>query len=129
MAEPNRQTSDSIAGEIASKPYSFDFCRAVRLLEAEFRDRPRVGNSVRLEEDFLRFCQIPSLSFAPSTLEAAELLEKVIRLHVNFLGMFGPNGPLPQHLTDFARDRQRNAHDPTLVRFVDIFHHRMLSFF
>ena len=43
--------------------------------------------------------------------------------------MFGPNGPLPQHLTDFARDRLRNAHDPTLVRFMDIFHHRMLSFF
>ncbi len=50
-------------------------------------------------------------------------------MYVNFLGMFGPNGPLPQHLTDFARDRLRNAHDPTLVRFMDIFHHRMLSFF
>jgi type VI secretion system protein ImpH len=43
--------------------------------------------------------------------------------------MFGPNGPLPQHLTDFARDRYRNAHDRTLVRFIDIFHHRILSFF
>jgi type VI secretion system protein ImpH len=50
-------------------------------------------------------------------------------MHVNFLGMFGPNGPLPQQLTDFARDRLRNAHDPTLVRFMDVFHHRMLSFF
>lgn len=127
MAESDRQTPYSL--EITSSPHSFDFYRAVRLLEAEFRDRPRVGNSVRLEEDFLRFCQIPSLSFAPSTLEAAELLEKVIRLHVNFLGMFGPNGPLPQHLTDFARDRYRNAHDRTLVRFIDIFHHRILSFF
>ena len=48
---------------------------------------------------------------------------------MNFLGLFGPNGPLPQHLTDFARDRYRNAHDRTLVRFMDIFHHRMLSFF
>ena len=44
-------------------------------------------------------------------------------MFVNFLGMFGPNGPLPQQLTDFARDRLRNAHDPTLVRFMDIFHH------
>ena len=131
MAEPNRQTSDSIAGEIAAKPYSFDFCRAVRMLEAEFRDRPRVGNSVRLEEDLLRFCQIPSLSFAPSTLEGVQQPEgsRVIRMFVNFLGLFGPNGPLPQHLTDFARDRYRNAHDRTLVRFMDIFHHRMLSFF
>jgi type VI secretion system protein ImpH len=127
MAESDRQTSYRV--EITSSPHSFNFYRAVRLLEAEFRDRPRVGNSVRLEEDFLRLCQIPSLSFAPSTIESAEQLEKAIRLFVNFLGMFGPNGPLPQHLTDFARDRYRNAHDRTLVRFMDIFHHRMLSFF
>ncbi|MBV8483140.1 MAG: type VI secretion system baseplate subunit TssG [Verrucomicrobia bacterium] len=129
MAEPDRQTSDNLAEEITSNPYAFNFYRAVRMLEAEFRDRPRVGNSIRLEEDFLRFCQIPSLSFAPSTLEGAEQVEKGLRLFVNFLGMFGPNGPLPQHLTDFARDRYRNAHDPTFVRFMDVFHHRMLSFF
>jgi type VI secretion system protein ImpH len=127
MAEPDGQTSHRV--EITSSPHSFNFYRAVRLLEAEFRDQPRVGNSVRLEEDFLRFCQIPSLSFAPSTIEGAEQAEKAIRLFVNFLGMFGPNGPLPQHLTDFARDRYRNAHDRTLVRFMDIFHHRILSFF
>src|ERR1700751_58544 len=127
MAEPDRQTSYSL--EITASPHSFNFYRAVRLLEAEFRERPRVGNSVRLEEDFLRLSQIPSLSFAPSTLEGAEQLEKAIRMFVNFLGMFGPNGPLPQHLTDFARDRYRNAHDRTLVRFMDIFQHRMLSFF
>jgi type VI secretion system protein ImpH len=127
MAESDRQTSYRV--EITSSPHSFNFYRAVRLLEAEFRDQPRVGSSIRLEEDFLRLCQIPSLSFAPSTIESAEQLEKAIRLFVNFLGMFGPNGPLPQHLTDFARDRYRNAHDRTLVRFMDIFHHRMLSFF
>jgi len=131
MAESDRQTSDSIAEEMAANPYLFDFCRAVRMLEAEFRDQPRVGNSIRLDQDFLRFCQIPSLSFAPSTLEEVRSLEgsRVIRMAVNFLGMFGPNGPLPQHLTDFARDRYQNAHDPTFVRFIDVFHHRMLSFF
>jgi type VI secretion system protein ImpH len=129
MAESDRQTSNSLIGEIASSPYSFNFYRAVRMLEAEFRDYPRVGNSARVGEDFLRFCQIPSLSFAPSTLEGAEQKEKAFCLFVNFLGMFGPNGPLPQHLTEFARDRYRNVHDRTLVRFMDIFHHRMLSFF
>jgi type VI secretion system protein ImpH len=129
MAEPDRQTPDSLAGEMALRPYAFNFFQAVRRLEAEYRAWPRVGSSVRLEEDFLRFCQVPSLSFAPSSLEGIEQEEGVVRMFVNFLGMFGPNGPLPQHLTDFARDRQRNAHDSTLVRFIDIFHHRMLSFF
>jgi type VI secretion system protein ImpH len=129
MAESDRQTPDSLAAEMALRPHEFNFFQAVRRLEAEHAARPRVGSSDRLEEDYLRFCQIPSLSFAPSSIEAIEQIGPVTRMYVNFLGMFGPNGPLPQQLTDFARDRLRNAHDPTLVRFMDIFHHRMLSFF
>src|SRR3984893_12828010 len=129
MAEPDRQTSDSIAAKMALQPHEFNFFQAVRRLEAEHAAWPRVGTSVRLEEDYLRFCQIPSLAFAPSSIESVERVGAVIRMYVNFLGMFGPNGPLPQQLTDFARDRLRNAHDPTLARFMDIFHHRMLSFF
>ena len=126
MAEPDRQTSDSLAAEIALRPHEFNFFQAVRRLEAEHAAWPRVGWSDRLEEDYLRFCQIPSLAFAPSSIESVARIGPVIRMYVNFLGMFGPNGPLPQQLTDFARDRLRNAHDPTLVRFMDIFHHRML---
>jgi type VI secretion system protein ImpH len=129
MAEPDRQTPNSLAAEMALQPHAFNFFQAVRRLEAEYRGWPRVGSSVRLEEDYIRFCQVPSLSFAPSSIESIEQIERAVRIFVNFLGMFGPNGPLPQHLTDFARDRQRNAHDSTLVRFVDIFHQRMLSFF
>jgi type VI secretion system protein ImpH len=129
MAESGRQTSDSIAAELALQPYAFNFFQAVRRLEAEHPSNPRVGSSIRLEEEYLRFCQLPSLAFAPSSIEQVQQVNAVVRMHVNFLGLFGPNGPLPQHLTEFARDRQRNAHDPTLVRFMDIFHHRMLSFF
>ena len=129
MAELDRQTPDSLIADLVSQPQRFNFFQAVRRLEAEHPDSPRVGWSVRLEEDFLRFCQLPSLAFSPSSLESVRVTEGPIRMSVNFLGMFGPNGPLPQQLTDFARDRLRNAHDPTLVRFMDVFHHRMLSFF
>ncbi len=48
---------------------------------------------------------------------------------MHFLGLFGPDGPLPLHLTEYARDRQRNHNDPTLQRFIDLFHHRGLSLF
>jgi type VI secretion system protein ImpH len=128
MAEPDRQTSYTLS-DLAAQPEAFNFFQAVRRLEAEHPGFPRVGWSDRLEEDFLRFCQIPSLAFAPSSIEAVKEVDGQIRMFVNFLGMFGPNGPLPQQLTDFARDRLRNAHDPTFARFLDIFHHRMLSFF
>ena len=41
----------------------------------------------------------------------------------------GPNGPLPLHVTEYARDRLRNADDRTMARFFDLFHHRMLMLF
>ena len=34
---------------------------------------------------------------------------------------------MPLHLTEYARDRIINSGDPTLARFLDVFHHRMLS--
>ena len=32
-------------------------------------------------------------------------------------------------MTEYAQDRLRTAHDPTFARFLDLFHHRMLSLF
>jgi type VI secretion system protein ImpH len=43
--------------------------------------------------------------------------------------LFGPQGPLPLHLTEYARDRSRNHGDHTFACFADIFHHRMLCLF
>jgi type VI secretion system protein ImpH len=45
------------------------------------------------------------------------------------MGMWGANGPLPTHLTEYARHRARNAGDKTLASFMDVFHHRMLLLF
>ncbi len=48
---------------------------------------------------------------------------------VNFMGLLGPQGPMPLHLTEYAHDRKLNHDDPTLARFLDIFNHRMISLF
>ncbi len=44
-------------------------------------------------------------------------------------GLFGPNGPLPIHLTEYARERLHHAGDRTLSRFLDLFHHRFIALF
>ena len=51
------------------------------------------------------------------------------RLQVRLFGLLGPNGPLPIHLTEYARERLRHAGDPTLSRFLDLFNHRFLTLF
>ena len=48
---------------------------------------------------------------------------------MRFFGLFGPNGPLPLHLTGYARERRMHKGDETFARFADLFHHRLLLLF
>jgi len=131
MTEPTRPDRVlDLHRRFAETPYAFGFYQAMRRLEAAHRGRPRFGRAIRPEQEPVRLGQEPSLLFAPSTLQAWTETEGFPpRLLQNFFGVFGPNGPLPMHLTEFARDRRRNFNDPTFQRFADIFHHRALSLF
>ena len=51
------------------------------------------------------------------------------RLGQRFFGLFGPMGPLPLHLSEYVRERERHHADPALARFADTFHHRALLLF
>lgn len=133
MAGENRDTGAAVAlGEaIAAEPWRFHFFQALRRLECAWPDRPRLGESARAATDPVRLAQDPSMVFAPSMISAyaGQASGAPPRLSVLFLGLFGPNGPLPLHLSEYAYDRLHNAHDPTLTHFADMFHHRMLSLF
>ncbi len=131
MAGKDWAAAHALAERLEARPYSFDFYQAVRRLECAHAHLPRVGRSLRPSDDAARFCQQPSLAFAPSTVADFDRGDRLSapEFAVNFFGMFGPNGPLPLHLTAYARDRLRNHNDPTLVKFLDMFHHRMISLF
>jgi type VI secretion system protein ImpH len=109
----------------------FDFFQAVRLIENARPELPRVGESLRPRDDAVRFTQRPELVFFPTTLGSFKPGHEARppQLAVNFFGMLGPHGPLPTHLTEYVRDRERNADDPTFARFLDLFQHRMVSLF
>lgn len=133
MASKTRTTPHSLELMLALReaPYKFGFFQALRRIECTNPGRPRLGQTARPGEEPLRLGQDPSLSFAPSTLASFDpgSNDQAARLLVYFFGLFGPNGPLPLHLSEYARDRLRNAGDPTLVRFADLFHHRLLTLF
>ena len=120
-----------LAARLAAAPWAWSFYQAMRALEAHYADRPRFGRSVRPAQDAIRLAQEPSVEFAPATLAGFEPADgdEPARLLVHFFGLFGADGPLPLHLTEYARDRRRNARDAGFQRFADIFHHRALSLF
>ena len=75
--------------------------------------------------------QEPSLAFAPSPLSAFEEQGERLppRLEQRFFGLLGPNGPLPLHLTEYARERVLHHDDARSSRFLDLFHHRLTLLF
>ena len=132
MAATDRPPANPVAEpDFRADPTRFDFFHAVRRLECAHADRPRIGASRRVAQDPVRFGQRPSMAFAPATLTGVESdgEDGPLRIDVQFMGLFGPHGPLPAHLTDYALSRLQHHHDPTLRRFLDVFHHRMISLF
>ncbi len=133
MAGENGNKTETVVllKEIQQTPYRFGFFQAVRRINCHFSDMALTGTAYRPSDDPVRFGQTPYTNFAPSTLNSLEFdgPRGVPRLSQRFLGLFGPNGPLPTHLTEYARDRLRHHHDATLAHFADLFHHRAISLF
>lgn len=134
MAGTDRKTAHDLAqlvGAIKEKPYEFGFFPILRLIECLYPERPRIGTSTRPVDDPIRLGQEPAMAFESASLTGFETAKETRphRLTVRFLGLLGPNGPLPLHLTEYAQGRLRQHGDRTFVRFLDIFHHRMLSLF
>jgi type VI secretion system protein ImpH len=133
MAGATRTTSELVARlrALEEDPHGFGLFAALRQLECLYADKPRIGEAAKPSDEPLRLGQQPSLAFAPSSVAAFEPGSdgQPSYLATYFFGVFGPNGPLPLHLTEYAHSRALNYDDASFRRFADIFHHRMLSLF
>lgn len=131
MAGTAGPAAHALALKLQEEGPTYDFFSAVRRIECANPEKPKVGTSQRPAEDPVRFCEEPNLAFPTSTLAKVtpDALANVPRVYVNFIGMFGPNGPLPLHMTEYARERILHFNDQTLARFMDVFHHRIVSLF
>ena len=132
MGAPVGHETDAVAffAALAESPHRYDFYQTLRRLECLFDEKPRWGEALRPVDEPVRLGQDPDLSFAPAPLAAFESNPgRPPRLQVRLFGLLGPNGPLPLHMTEYVRERLRSAGDPTLSRFLDLFHHRFLALF
>ena len=132
MDAQSRIESDRLAfiEQLLARPERFDFYQALRTLEGLFPEAAPIGQAKRPSAEYFRLGQSPMLTFAPASMSGAEYSKSgKLRLLIRFFGLFGPQGPLPIHLTELAHERDLNFGDPTLRRFADIFHHRAIAFF
>ncbi|EHK62812.1 hypothetical protein KYC_28697 [Achromobacter arsenitoxydans SY8] len=113
------------------EPYGHDLFHALRWMDAHSGARKPLGRDTVARHEPVRLRQEPSLAFAPSTVARAQAARggRPAQLSIYGFGLFGPNGPLPLHLTEFAHERMAHYGDRTLAAFADIFHHRLILLF
>ncbi|MGE5269348.1 MAG: type VI secretion system baseplate subunit TssG [Thiohalocapsa sp.] len=136
MARSDRISHTPLEARLKSEPRRFGFFQAVRLLErlalapaAGRRGRARVGEEVDPRQRIAAFRAAAHLSFPPSEIDnLTEDPSNPPDVAVNFMGLTGPSGVLPQHYT-ITLLRELRRRNTALRDFFDIFNHRLIAFF
>lgn len=112
-----------------SDPWSFSFFQAVRLMERIFRGRSPVGRFMHPSREVVRFGAHSATGFPASQIQEIRWdTGNAPFMVVNFMGLTGPSGVLPLYYSELVRERLRQK-DPTLLAFLNLFNHRMVSLF
>ncbi|SDZ72302.1 type VI secretion system protein ImpH [Variovorax sp. YR266] len=123
------QADPVLWAKLVEQPFEHDLFMLLRRLDAQ-GDHPLLGRAPRPLDEPLRLGQEPSMAFAPSNVSGVDVdSDGPPRISIYGFGLFGPNGPLPLHLTEYARERKRHHADNTISAFADLFHHRLILLF
>jgi type VI secretion system protein ImpH len=134
-AEERAPVPDLIRRLLAEAPRIPFFELVRRIRSAEGGGAPP-GQAGPAGEENLRFRPSTRLSFSPTDVDALEVLQEEsdgvhpsrrrFRITVNFLGLYGPASPMPNH---FSEELIWAGTEGARVRdFLDLFHHRLISF-
>lgn len=144
MVATSRKQDHSLATTLTEEPYQFSFFQAVRLLERLFPKSSPIGQDGDPKQETVRLKGQVSLCFPPSEIYDLELpaVEKaentehteensdhsLPEMIVAFMGLAGPVGTLPACYTEELVRRARE-NDPGFAEFLNLFNHRLISFF
>lgn len=111
-----------VLADLVRAPWSFEPVQAVRVLERAAGSNPA---------DAVRFQGVLPLAFPASAMAGARLGQvegAPAVLRIAHLGLLGPSGVLPSHMTAAAIEAERRR-NPGFARFVDLFLDRQGAFF
>lgn len=135
---PSADEADAIRVDLLSNAPYYDFFYAVGMLERLNPEAVRVGDNGPYPDEAIRFCHDPSLGFRAGDISAIRYVERPrstenawepvkhrFEVTTTFLGLIGVVSPLPLYIAEEIVQSQ----DSTIKRdFLDIFHHRLVSF-
>lgn len=113
-------------------PWRWDVLELLRELERSHPDKPRIGAAARRDEEIVEIRQDPFLAFPSCNVVRAERPAnpgEAMQVFVQFMGFFGPQGPLPLSTTLEAHHWIMRRNDPAFARFADMFSTRFVQLF
>lgn len=127
---PPALTATAPPGSYAGQaPWKLSFLGLLRHLSARHPGLPPIGRASRPRDEPFRAGQQAALTFAPREIAQVQPLPGRLKVQLFGLGMLGPNGALPIHLTEIVRERSETHRDSTTADFLDLFHHRAFTQF
>lgn len=133
MADDARHSRDDLTDAV---PSDWDFFALLRELET---DRARFGRGGGADREPARLGQVPRLTFAVSDVAAIDRREDgVPEIGVNVIGLIGPEGPMPLHLTRWILSRLSNrwfsgedgaTADTAFLDLINVLQHRQIALF
>jgi type VI secretion system protein ImpH len=115
--------------ELAADPERWDVFAALAAVEAATPERPRVGEALEPGQEVVDLAHVADFSFPRTTVAGWQGEGRRPTLQTRHLGMTGPMGPLPSHLTEIAIfERARRGPKP-FNQFLDLLTTRPLQQF
>ena len=129
MAGKNWHISDDIR-LLTKNPGCWNFFQGVRRIECANLGKPRIGESNKPDDDPARFGQLVTLAFTPNDIGyyGNKRRNDFSEFLVNCFGILGSNGAMPLFFTEYIYQRCKHHNDYALMKFIDLFQHRMISF-
>lgn len=120
---------NAVKRRLSKEAYRFNFFKAVHLLEL-FSGGHAPGTGLSPKQDPVRFSVQPGFSFPASDIQEIKTNGNgsTPKMTVNFMGLVGPKGVLPDWYNTFAQNSNYRK-DHAFTDFLDLFHHRLISLF
>ena len=125
------QTDDLIRlfADLAADPERWDVFAALSAVEAAAPDSPRIGESLEPGQEVVDVAHIADFSFPRTTVAGWQTEGRRPVLQTRHLGLTGPMGPLPSHLTEIAVYERARRGSKAFNQFLDLLTVRPLQQF